>query len=73
MQEFYTLISSVNAKQYLKLDIPEICFFYKGEPRKLFRSNNMGVHQIDMTTLVKKNLVNIFLENRKSSLNLKEK
>lgn len=46
MQEFLQLICAVNVKIYMKLDIPEVCFFYKGEPKKLFRSNNSGVHQV---------------------------
>ena len=71
MQEFFSLISSVNPKQYLKMDIPEICFFYKGHPTKLFRSNNVGVHKVDLNSSVKKNLLNIFLENKRMTPSLK--
>ncbi len=65
MQEFLQLICAVNVKIYMKLDIPEVCFFYKGEPKKLFRSNNSGVHQVQLTPNVRKNLANIFLENKR--------
>ena len=67
------MISSVSQKQYLKLDVPEICFFSRGEPRKLFKSNNAGVHQIDITASVKKNLINVYLENKRTHPGLKRK
>lgn len=69
LQEFFGLICAVSAKTYMRLDIPEICFFFKGDPKKLYRSNNSGVHQIELNSAVRKNLANIFLENKRTISN----
>lgn len=53
----------------MKLDIPEVCFFFKGEAKKLFKSNNSGVHQVPITSDVRKHLIHVFLDNRKSVTN----
>ena len=50
------MVLAFNAKAFLKLDIPEICFFYKGEPKTYYKSNNQGVQKIDITINNKKNL-----------------
>jgi hypothetical protein len=71
MQEFLGLISAVNSKIYYKLDIPQVCFFQKGTPRKLYRSNNTGVHQVELTATIIKNLADIFLEDRKLNTSAK--
>lgn len=61
------LICAVNNKIFMKLDIPQICFFSNGDPRRLFKSNNSGVHQIELTPNVKKNLIDVYLDSKKVS------
>ena len=43
MKVFLSMISLMNEKIYLKLEIPEICFFEKGEGTSYFKSKNNGI------------------------------
>lgn len=73
MQEFLELISAVDSKVFFKLDIAEICFFEKGEAQKMFKSNNNGVHRVELTPYLKKNLIDVYINSQKISAKAKIK
>lgn len=72
MQEFFGLMTAVDSKTYIRIDIPEICFFFKGEIRRIFKSNNAGIHQVEVTPNLKKSLANFFLDQKKTTMSKKE-
>lgn len=43
LEAFLNMISQVDEHINIKLEIPDICFFNKGEPKSFFRSKNNGV------------------------------
>ena len=72
MQEFFGLLMAINSKIFFKLDIAEICFFSRGEIKRIFKSNNCGIHQLEIAPSVKKNLINLFMDTKKSSVSSKD-